>query len=298
MAGVSFFPGLMFSEMPQLLSALLVLVAAWQAAAPVPQLPPVAPAQASLSYVIGPSDVLGIKVFDEPTLSGPYNVDSDGSITFPLIGRVEVKGTTVRDVEALLTKMLMGGYVRRPQVSVEIAQFRSRSIFVLGEVRTPGKYSIEGQVTLLEVIAKAGSLTSTAGNEIIVQRYKDGIPVVLAPALPGDERAAEVMRVSMDDLREGRGTANLLLQDGDTLYIPAADKFYVTGFVRSPGSFVLVPNMTVRQAIAVAGGLSERGSDRGMKIIRRVGDKEIEVSVSMSDLVKPNDTIRIRQRLL
>ena len=106
------------------------------------------------------------------------------------------------------------------------------------------------------------------------------------------------MRVSMDDLREGRGTANLLLQDGDTLFIPAADKFYVTGFVRSPGSFVLVPNMTVRQAIAVAGGLSERGSDRGMKIIRRVGDKEIEVSVSMSDLVKPNDTIRIRQRLL
>ncbi len=288
----------MFSEMPQLLSALLVLVAAWQAAAPVPQLPPVAPAQASLSYVIGPSDVLGIKVFDEPTLSGPYNVDSDGSITFPLIGRVEVKGTTVRDVEALLTKMLTGDYFRRPQVSVEIAQYRSRAIFVLGEVRTPGKYSIEGQVTLLEVIAKAGSLTSTAGNEIIVQRYKDGIPTVLAPALPGDERAAEVMRVSMDDLREGRGTANLLLQDGDTLFIPAADKFYVTGFVRSPGSFVLVPNMTVRQAIAVAGGLSERGSDRGMKIIRRVGDKEIEVSVSMSDLVKPNDTIRIRQRLL
>lgn len=284
--------------MPQLLSALLVLVAAWQAAAPVPQLPPVAPAQASLSYVIGPSDVLGIKVFDEPTLSGPYNVDSDGSITFPLIGRVEVKGTTVRDVEALLTKMLTGDYFRRPQVSVEIAQYRSRAIFVLGEVRTPGKYSIEGQVTLLEVIAKAGSLTSTAGNEIIVQRYKDGIPTVLAPALPGDERAAEVMRVSMDDLREGRGTANLLLQDGDTLFIPAADKFYVTGFVRSPGSFVLVPNMTVRQAIAVAGGLSERGSDRGMKIIRRVGDKEIEVSVSMSDLVKPNDTIRIRQRLL
>lgn len=285
--------------MPQFLSALIVLVSALQVPAPAPVLPqPTPSAQASLSYIIGPSDVLGIKVFDEASLSGPYNVDSDGSITFPLVGRVEVMGKTVRDVEALLTKLLTGDYFRRPQVSVEIAQYRSRSIFVLGEVRTPGKYSIEGQVTLLEVIAKAGSLTSTAGNVIIVQRYKEGLPTVLAPALPGDDRAAEVMRVSMDDLREGRITANLLLQDGDTLFIPQADKFYVTGFVRNPGSFTLVPNMTVRQALAVAGGLTERGSTRGMKIIRRVGNKEVEVSVSMSDLVKPNDTIRIRQRLL
>lgn len=286
-------------EMPSLLSVLIVLVSALQLPAPPPPTPPAPPAQASLSYIIGPSDVLGIKVFDEPLLSTNYNVDSDGSITFPLLGRVEVGGKTVRDVEALLTKLLISGeFLRRPQVAVEIAQFRSRSIFVLGEVRTPGKYSIEGQVTLLEVIAKAGSLTATAGPIIIVQRYKDGLPTVLAPALPGDERAAELMRVSMDDIKEGRVTANLLLQDGDTLFVPAADKFYVTGFVRTPGSFVLVPNMTVRQAIAVAGGMSERGSDRGMKIIRRVGENEVEVSVSMSTLIKPNDTLRIRQRLL
>ncbi len=282
------------------LIALLVLFAAVQSPATgqsAAQAPP-APPQASLSYIIGPSDVLGIKVFDEPTLSGPYNVDSDGSITFPFVGRVEVGGKTVRDIEALLTKLLADGYVRRPQVSVEISQYRSRSIFVLGEVRAPGKYSIEGQVTLLEVIAKAGSLTATAGNAIIVQRYKDGLPTVLAPALPGDERAAEVMRVSMDDLREGRITANLLLQDGDTIFVPQADKFYVTGFVKSPGSFVLVPNMTVQQAIAVAGGLTERGSTRGIKIIRRVGNKDVEVDAKMSDLVKPNDTIKIRQRLI
>lgn len=288
----------MLFEMPQLLSALLVLVSVMQVPAPAPVLPQAAPStQASLSYIIGPSDVLGIKVFDEASLSGPYNVDSDGSITFPLVGRVEVMGKTVREVEALLTKLLTGDYFRRPQVSVEIAQYRSRSIFVLGEVRAPGKYSIEGQVTLLEVIAKAGSLTPTAGPVIIVQRYKEGVPTVLAPALPGDERAAEIMRINMSDLQEGRITANLLLQDGDTLFIPSADKFYVTGFVRNPGAFVLVPNMTVRQALAVAGGLTERGSDRGMKIIRRVGNKEVEVSAKMSDLVKANDTLRVRQRL-
>ncbi|MEO8677479.1 MAG: polysaccharide biosynthesis/export family protein [Vicinamibacterales bacterium] len=283
-----------------ILTLLIAFVAAVQVPAPAPAAPaaPASSPQASLSYVVGASDVLTIKVFDEPTLSGVYNVDSDGAISFPFVGRVVVSTKTVRDVEALLTKLLADGYVRRPQVSVEISQFRGRSIFVLGEVRAPGKYSIEGQVTLLEVIAKAGSLTATAGNLIIVQRYKDEIPTVLAPALPGDERVAEIMRVSMDDLREGRVTANLLLQDGDTIFVPQADRFYVTGFVKSPGQFVLVPNMTVRQAIAVAGGLTERGSTRGMKIIRRVGDKEVEVDAKMSDPVKANDTIKIRQRLI
>jgi len=283
--------------MPHFLSVLLVLVSAFQAATPAPATP--APAtQANLAYAIGAGDVLGIKVFDEPALSDFFTVDSDGVITYPHVGRVDVNGKTVREVEAMLTKLLSPAYVRRPQVSVAISKYRSRSIFVLGEVRTPGQYSIEGQVTLLEVIAKAGSLTPTAGTEIIVQRYKDGLPTVLTPALPGDDRAAEIMRVSVDDIREGRITANLLLQDGDTLYVPAADKFYVIGFVKSPGAFVLAPNMTVRQALAVAGGLTERGSTRGMKIVRRVGDKEVEVGAKMSDLVKPNDTIRIRQRLI
>jgi polysaccharide export outer membrane protein len=284
--------------MSSFITLLVALVTAVQVPASVPSAAPSSPPQANVAYLVAANDVLSIKVFDEPGLTGVYNVDSDGAITFPFIQRVVVGGKSVREIEALLTKLLAPDYVRQPQVSVEISKFRERSIFVLGEVRSPGKYSIEGQVTLLEVIAKAGSLTATAGNMIIVQRYKDGIPTVLEPAKPGDDRAAEIMRVSMDDLREGRVTANLLLQDGDTIVVPAADRFYVTGFVKSPGQFVLVPNMTVRQAIAVAGGLTERGSTRGMKIIRRVGDKEVEIDADMSDPVKPNDTIKVRQRLI
>lgn len=285
--------------MLHLLLSLIAAVSVQQVpAAPSSPAAPQAPAGIP-AYVVGPSDVLSVRVFDEPGLTGPFNVDADGSMTFPLIGRVDVAGKTVREVEAILTERLSEGYVRRPQVSVEIAQYRSRSIFVLGEVRAPGKYNIEGQVTLLEVIAKAGSLTAAAGSTIIVQRYKDGlVPVVTAPALPGDARAAEVMRVSVEDLQEGRLTANILLQDNDTIYVPQAERFYVTGFVRSPGFFVLKPGMTVGQAIAVAGGLTERGSTRGIKIIRKIGDKEVEIGVKMSDLVRPNDTIRVRQRLI
>ena len=280
------------------LLSLVVLIAA-QAAAPPSSLqdkPPVPPASAI--YQVGAADVIGIKVFGEDALTNNFTVDSDGSITFPLIGRVQVAGKTTREIEAQITKMLADGYVRRPQVSVEITTFRSRSIFVLGEVRNPGRYQISGPQTLLEVIAHAGSTTAAAGDLIIVQRYKDGIASAVTAALPEDERTAEVTRVSLEDLRQGRLNANILLQDSDTIIVPPAERFYVQGFVKQPGSFVLRPGMTVRQAISEAGGISERGSTRGIKIIRRINDKDVELDAEMSDLVRPNDTIRIRQRLI
>jgi polysaccharide biosynthesis/export protein len=282
----------------------LVLVLAGQVAAPpvpAPAAPPQAPPAAfNATYKVGASDVLSIKVFNEDPLSNKYVVDSDGSITFPLIGRVQVAGKTTREVEEHLTKLLQPEYLRRAQVSVEIATYRSRSIYVLGEVRTPGRYNIEGPMTLLEVIANAGSTTSAASNTIIVQRYKDGLAAaVSAPLAPGDSRWAEVTRINLEELREGKLSANLLLQDSDMIIVPAAERYYVSGFVKTPGSFVLRPGMTVRQAVAEAGGLTERGSTRGMKIIRKDKDgKEIEVDARMSDLVKPNDTIRVRQRLI
>ena len=287
------------------LLALAVLLAGQVAApaqAPDPAKPAPTPqgaASFSAIYQIGATDVLGIKVFGEDNLSNNYTVDSDGSITFPLIGRIQVAGKTTREIEEHVTKLLAPDYIRRAQVSVEIATYRSRSIYVIGEVRNPGRYSIQGPQTLLEVIAHAGSTTPTASNTIIIQRYKEGIAAaVSAPALPGDTGSAEVMRVSLEDLREGRLTANILLQDNDTIIVPPAERFYVDGFVKQPGSFVLRPGMTVRQAITEAGGISERGSTRGIKIIRKVKDKEVELDAKLSDLVRPNDTIRVRQRLI
>ncbi len=259
-----------------------------------------APTQISPGYVIGPSDVLNIKVFNEADLSGPFSVDSDGTITFPFLGRVAVGGKTVRDIEAQLIKSLTGAYLRNPQVSVEIGNYRSRAIFILGEVKAPGKYSIEGPMTLLEVLAKAGSLTPAAGNTIIVQRYKDGLAAAVSnePMLPGDPRGGEVMRVNVTDLNEGRLNANILLQDSDTIVVPAADRFYVTGYVKTPGSFVLRPGMSVQQAIAEAGGFTERGSRRGIKILRKVKEKDVEIDAKLTDPVRANDTIVVRQRLI
>jgi polysaccharide biosynthesis/export protein len=279
----------------------LVLVITAQAAAPGQKpAPPLPLAAFNTTYKIGPSDVLSIKVFNEAEMTNKFVVDTDGSITFPLIGRFQVGGKTTRQIEEDLTKVLQPEYLKRAQVSVEIAEFRSRSIYVLGEVRLPGRYKIEGPMTLLEVIANAGSTTATASNTIIVQRYKDGLAAaVSAPVEPGDARWAEVLRINLDDLREGKLSANLLLQDSDMIIVPEAERVYVDGFVKQPGSFVLRPGMTVRQAITEAGGISERGSTRGLKIIRKdAKGKEIEIDARMSDILKANDTIRVRQRLI
>jgi len=274
------------------------VAASGQAQAPTAVKPP-AP-QFVATYKVGASDVLGIKVFGEEELSNKYTVDTDGSITFPLIGRFQVGGKTTREIEEGLTKALVPDWLKRGQVSVEIAQYRSRSIFVMGEVRNPGRYSIEGPMTLLEVIANAGSTTATASNTIIVQRYKDGlVAAVAAPAMPGDDRSAEVLRISLDDLREGRLSANLLLQDSDTIIVPPAERVYVSGYVKTPGAYVLRTGMTVGQAIAEAGGISERGSSRGIKIIRKdAKGREVEIDAKMSDSLRPNDRIQVRQRLI
>ena len=277
-----------------LLHLLVATLLAVQAAAQTP-----APPSQQDAYVVGSTDVLAIRVFDEPTLACDCTVDSDGSITFPLVGRVEVGGKTLRETENILTALLRKDYVRRAQVSVEVKSYRSRSIFVLGEVRTPGKYAIGDQVTLLEVIANAGSLTSTAGNTIIVQRQKDPRAPVTGPALPNENTGVEIMRISYEDLKEGRLRSNIVLQDGDTLFIPEAERFYVTGFVRTPGMYVLKQNTTVQQAIAQAGGLADRGTLRRLKILRKDKDgREVEMDAKPTDVVQANDTIKVAQRLI
>ena len=124
------------------------------------------------NYVIGPEDVLTVTVFNEPSLSGRFRVENDGHFNYPFLGRVRAGGVTLSDVAATLKTKLADGYLRNPQVTVDVDQFRSQSVFVMGEVRSPGKYVLSGTVSLLEVLAQAGSTTALAGPEIVVLHPK------------------------------------------------------------------------------------------------------------------------------
>jgi polysaccharide export outer membrane protein len=146
------------------------------------------------------------------------------------------------------------------------------------------------------LLALAGSLTTNAGNDVVIVRPKDAN--VGQPTTPDDQNA-DVIRVSLEELRAGKMSMNVSLQDGDTIFVPPAERFYVSGHVRNPGSYVLTRGMTIQQAIAVAGGITDRGSTRGIRIRRKVGENKYAlIDVKLTDLVQPDDTIQIRQRYI
>jgi polysaccharide export outer membrane protein len=246
-------------------------------------------------YVVGPQDVLSITVFNESALSGRFTVESDGSINYPLVGRVPVAGKTLRAIQEDLTRRLAAGYLVNPQVTILVEQYRSQSIFVVGEVREPGKHTIPGNMTLLEALSEAGGTTATAGTEVIVRRPKDP-KAASGPVDPADDSRSDVVgRVNLEDLQSGR-TPNVTILDGDTLFVPKAEMFFVTGYVRSPGSYVWEKGMTVLKAISLAGGVTERGSSGRVRIIRIVDGEQKRLDVKMTDPVLPNDTIDVPQR--
>jgi polysaccharide export outer membrane protein len=277
----------------------LLLAAAPRAQAPQPQLVSHAPAavgESQANYVVGPEDILAVTVFNEAQLSGRYRVENDGHFSYPFLGRVKAGGATVADVAAALRGRLADGYLRNPQVTVEVEQFRSQSVFVIGEVRTPGKYMLSGAVSLIEALAQAGSVTQQAGGEVLILHPRDGVrrPGAILP----ERTDADVQRVNLHEIETGRLSKNVDIRDGDTIFVPKAERFFVTGFVRTPGSYTLEPNMTVLQAISMAGGVTERGSGRRLRVTRVVGGERKDFDAKPTDLVQPGDTISVRQRLL
>ena len=267
-----------------LLAAALLAQQTPAAPVPAPLRPDPAAAAAPARYMIGPQDLLKITVFDEADLSNSYRVDGDGFITFPYIGRVAASGLTLVELQDRIRALLAAGFIKNPQVRAEIGEFKSQSVLVSGEVRQPGKITMTGAMTLLEALAAAGSATSSASSELTVAH----------PKKPG-EAGSEVVRINWKDLQLGKGT-DVTLQDGDIINVPKAQMFFITGQVRNGGPFVLEPGMTIQQAIAMAGGLTERGSNRGITVTRLVNGKSTDVSVSLEDKVQPNDTITIRNR--
>jgi len=285
--------------------ALLVLFAASLASAqttpaPAGQAPAAPPAEASANrpsdYVVGPQDVLKVTVYDEPTMSGTYRVDTDGSFQYPMLGRVAAAGMRVRDIEQTLKTKLEDGFIRRAQVTVDVDQFRSRSVFIVGEVRSPGKYPMTGQMSLIEALAAAGSTTPAASSEVLILRSRDA--VTAQPLTPEQVDQTNVTRISLADLQLGRLSENVNLKEGDTIFVPKAEKFFITGQVRNPGAYTFERGLTVLQAISLAGGLSDKGSNRRIKVIRTVKGKKMQLGIDLADAIQPGDTLVVPQRLL
>jgi polysaccharide export outer membrane protein len=252
--------------------------------------------QQPTDYVVGPQDVLAISVWDQPDLNNKFTVETDGSFTFPMIGRVQAGGLTLRQIEAELRKRLSDGYFKNPQLTVAIDTYRSQRVFILGEVRTPGTYVLTGNMSLVEALSRAGSTNAAASHEAVIVRAPEG-KLGAGPTLPDQAEAREVVRVELKALQSGDQAQNVALRDGDTVYIPRAEMVYVTGQVKNPGAYPLqAQETTVMQVLALAGGVTDRGSSGRIKVVRLVNGEKKEMKVKLGDLVLPGDTIIVPER--
>jgi len=256
--------------------------------------PRVALTQSAGDYVIGAQDVLSIAVYDQTDIGGKYAVELDGSFTFPLVGRVQAGGLTIRSFEVELKKRLADGFFKNPQVTVAIEQYRSQRVFVTGEVRSPGAYPLTGDMTLIEALAKAGSTTSTASEEVVVVRGTKGVDGPIAIDAAGDK---EILRFNLKDLQSGAAAVrNIDLRDGDTIYIARAELVYIFGEVKNPAAYPIKTDTTVLQALSLAGGVTPNGAINRTKIIRVVEGDKREISVKLTAIVQPGDTIMVPER--
>jgi polysaccharide export outer membrane protein len=246
-------------------------------------------------YIVGPSDVLNINVYNQQPLSGKFAVEADGTLAFPLLGRVAAGGLSVRAVEDKLRQGLASGFLQDPQVSVTVDQYRSQQIFVMGEVRQPGSLQFTGSMTLIEALARAGSTTEHAGMEAVIVRSPSG---AVPPATAQDPNAisADAIHVNLKSLQSGALTENVALRGGDRIFVPKAETVFVSGHVRMAGEYPIRSGMTVRQALALAGGVTDRGSTRRVQIIRQVDGKEVTIGVDLQKTVEAGDTIVVNER--
>ncbi len=289
------------------LALMLLIPAATPAQAPpaAAQAPAPAAQTAQADYQIGPSDILRVTVYGHEDLTQTILVQPDGTFTFPLVGRVKGSDMTPAELEKKIGILLARGFIRNPQVTVVVQEYRSKTVYVVGEVARPGPYPLAGRTTLVEVLAKAGP-TPTAGAEVVVVRPQPGatvdgpvLPTEVAEGeeAPPDKPRAEVFRVNMTVIQAGDLDKNLALQPNDTVFVPQAPKVFVSGEVRNPGAYGWFPGMTTRQLISVAGGLTPDGSNGRLKVVRQVDGKSEEAKIKLDEAVKPGDTVVVRRRL-
>jgi len=264
---------------------------------------PAAPAgqDTSAEYKIGPKDLLEITVLGVQEINKlVVRVSEEARITLPLLGEVEVGNLTKFEVEKKLAGLAGEKIILKPQVTVHILEYLSRRVSVVGAVEKPGPIELLGRQTVLSAISEAGGLTRDAGEEIIVIRQ-----------LPDGTNTS--IRVSIDGLFiQGDPRLNVVLEPGDVVNVPV-DKLvaiYVFGQVRNPGALQVKRSSlpTLTQAIAQAGGFTDRANRKRVQIRRKdASGKDLEINVNVRSILKGtvkdvplmmNDTVYVPESAL
>lgn len=240
-----------------------------------------------VDYTLGAGDAIRIQVFQNPDLTLDTRVSEKGAVTYPLIGSVQLGGLTLAGAEKRIAAALKdGGFVQQPQVNITLMQVRGNQVSVLGQVNRPGRFPLETFNTRVsDMLAAAGGATPGGADVVIVTGQRDGKPYrkeIDVPSLFLSEGSEE----------------DIVLSGGDTLYVHRAPMFYVYGEAQRPGAYRIERDMTVMQALALAGGPTLRGTDSRLRLHRKNGNGEIaQLDPSLDEHVRPDDVIYVRESL-
>lgn len=244
-------------------------------------------AEATRDYVIGSGDVVRISVYQSPDLTLETRVAESGAISYPLLGTVKLGGLSVSQAETELARGLRdGNFLKQPQVTVLVMQVRGNQVSVLGMVNRPGRYPIDMVgMRLTELLAQAGGISQGGHDVVSLSGLRDGKPYrteIDLPALYGRKSGGE----------------DPLLANGDVVFVDRAPTIYIYGEVQRPGALRLDRDMNVMQALAAGGGVTLRGTERGLRVHRRVVGGNVQViEPTMSDPLQDGDVVYVRESL-
>lgn len=236
--------------------------------------------------VLGAGDVIKITVFQNPDMTLEARIPASGAVSYPLIGNVPIAGLTVSAAEERIAQKLRdGGFVRQPQVNILVTQLRSAIVSVLGQVNRPGTYPLDKPQRVSEMLATAGGIMPTGADTVIVTRTNKGHT---------GSSTIDIAKMYLD----GDTSKDVWLEAGDVLYVHREPVFYIYGEVQKPGSYRLDRDMSVIQALALGGGLTPRGTEKGLQVHRRDSSGKVKIfEPPLSEPLRANDVVYVKERL-
>jgi polysaccharide export outer membrane protein len=232
--------------------------------------------------VLTQQDVVSIKVVNQPDMDTTARVETDGTISFPYVGRIRAAGLSEDQVAHVIEKQLAARQiVTEPHVLVEVTTFGTQAS-VQGQVGSPGVYTLDRPTNLTQLLSRAGGIRDAGLSGTVSVRH-----------------GANVRKFDSKDVQAGRGPgAQLRIANNDEVFVDLSPFYYLYGYVGKAGEYPLLRPITVQQAISIGGGLATLGSDWRIKIKRKSGNGQTyEVPASLDDQVEAGDTIIISERI-
>lgn len=242
---------------------------------------------AAADYRLGAGDTVRINVYQNPDLTLEARISEAGLVSYPLLGNVKIGGMSVSAAESLIAEGLRSrNFVRTPQVSLLVMQVRGNQASVLGQVNRPGRFPIEStDLRLSDLLSLAGGIAVTGADTVVLVGSR------------GNQRIRK--EIDVDSIfRSASGDDDLLVLNGDVVYVQRAPIAYIYGEVQRAGPMRLERGLTVMQALATGGGLTARGTEKGVRLHRKGPDGKLQVlQPAMDDTLRDGDVVYVRESL-